>query len=500
MLKTGLIMGFIALFGKFLGFFRTIIIARYFGVSGELDNWFLIFAIFSQIAVFFELSTLGAVFLPNYMELKENQAHFFYHFRMKMLKFSIVFWLLFVLFGILIISIGNAFTIIELVESPYLMIVLIMGINIPFIGLATIYIRVKHANNYFIKAALSEISINVVGIFSIVYFADNIGIISIAIGLTGGHLIRTLINFTRYNKKLEPVEKEELDIFSSKIIRDIRPIILLSWFISLFENIPGYIFSYFEEGFFSAYYLAQRLRIFPYAIVILILSQLLFPKLTKTFQSGNHPEFANILKYGISFSLILTIPISIIVAHYSFPIVNFIYRGGAFDLDAAYQTSFFLSYDILVLPIFSLIELLLVSLYAQNHGNKAIIPLISGTLVFIIGGLIGYSLENISIAIIFLIIGALAYLILISLNFKDIINRNYLLHTIIVSILAIFIIFMGTIFISSILAPVSSLFILIFHLTIQFIIAILLFHLLGSILRYPINIKLNSFILQKLYK
>ncbi len=122
--------------------------------------------------------------------------------------------------------------------------------------------------------------------------------------------------------------------------------------------------SFLESGSVSYLYYADRLVQFPLGIFGVAVSVAALPDLSELSSKKDIQGFKNILNKSIYFLLFICLPASAGLIGLSYPIIEVLFKRGAFNSDSVQATSLCLIGYSLGLPAFSLIRTLISSLYS----------------------------------------------------------------------------------------------------------------------------------------
>ncbi|EHI61371.1 murein biosynthesis integral membrane protein MurJ [Hungatella hathewayi] len=165
------------------------------------------------------------------------------------------------------------------------------------------------------------------------------------------------------------------------LFRVLVPYFLSSLLIEINSFVDRYFASSMNQGSVSMLNYASILNSFLLNIFIMAVSVMIYPSLTKAFVNKNFEKFNQTLKYGLSFIIIIFIPILMGALSLSNEIVFCVYGHGAFDANSVKGTSTIFSILAIALPALAIRELLFKSLYA---GANTRIPFVSGIAATII--------------------------------------------------------------------------------------------------------------------
>ncbi len=151
-----------------------------------------------------------------------------------------------------------------------------------------------------------------------------------------------------------------------KLLKRMAPVALGSGVHQFNVVIGTLIASILPVGGISYLYYAERLNQLPLSVIGTAMSTVLLPLLAKSIRAGRHEEAKVMQNQGIELSMLLTVPAMIGLVILAEPLVKMLYERGAFDAEAAQQTSYALMAFSIGLPAYVLTKIFDTSFYAQE--------------------------------------------------------------------------------------------------------------------------------------
>ena len=346
--KSAIILMFITLISKITGFIRDIILAQSFGASIITDAYLT--ALNIPVVLFDGISSsLGTTYIPMFFKIKEEDGNDSVNkFTSNILN--------------IVILLSIIFIIISLIFTPYIVKIFAIGFKGEELKLTIKFSRILIFSMIFI-ATNGLISSYLVAngkfyISGLVTIPFNIFcIISIIVGrLTNSKImvIGTLIAYiaqllfqipfllkTGYKHNLKINLKDEN---IKKILYLIVPVFLGSYVNQINAVVNRTLASTLEFGSITALNYANKLNIFAVGILVISISTVMYPILSKLASENNIVEFKRNLLRNIDIVVIVMLPIMIGIMILSTPIVKILFEQGSFNSHDTYLTSTALFY------------------------------------------------------------------------------------------------------------------------------------------------------------
>ncbi|MBL7053963.1 murein biosynthesis integral membrane protein MurJ [Patescibacteria group bacterium] len=341
---------------KIIGYFREILIAKYFGTSSQTDAFLV--ALMIPLSIMGLISGgLGTLIIPIYLKkTKENlekakifinQIFFIWIIITSILCFGIY---LFTPFFVKLFAYGfdkERFNL-TIKLTKYL---IPMGFMTVFIGFFT---GIFQAKKQFLYPILIGFIGNIIIVLSLILFTNNIGINSWVYGVLLSSCFSFLLLFLFLYKKWNFFKKFNLKKWQKKEIKNfliiLLPLILISGLNTLNQLIDKIIASTLSVGSIAILNFAQRIYTIPLGLLMIPLTIAIFPTFSSmAINSNKKKDYSKILKKAINFSWSIIIPISVIMIVLAEPITKFLFQRGAFT-----NTSTQLTYPTVIMYLIGL--------------------------------------------------------------------------------------------------------------------------------------------------
>ncbi|WP_026486870.1 murein biosynthesis integral membrane protein MurJ [Caldanaerobius polysaccharolyticus] len=388
---AGVIM-ILAFLSKILGFGRETVLAAKFGASSASDAYVMATTI---PLVVFQLigSSIGTTFIPVFTEYVTREG------REKAydLTNNIINIILVVSF---IVSIGGIVlspALVKLIapgyvgERYYLTVALtrIMFPMIVFIGLANVATGVLQAQNRFTMPAFIGIPYNIVIIIALVAFTKDFGIYAVAFATVIATLLQLLVQIPdmyklgyRYRFVLN---FKHPGVF--KVLILVLPVLIGSAVNQINVVVDKIFASGLQEGAVASLNYANRLNGFVMGIFGTAISTVIYPTLSKHISLNDYDSYKKSFKKAVNAIFMVMIPITAITMLLRVPIINIVYKRGAFDEKAAYMTGLALLYYAVGMTAFSVRDVINRAFYSLQDTKTPMIYGVYAVLINIVSNL-----------------------------------------------------------------------------------------------------------------
>ena len=346
--KSAIILMFITLISKVTGFIRDIILAQSFGASIITDAYLT--ALNIPVVLFDGISSsLGTTYIPMFFKIKEEDGNdsvnkFTSNILNIVILLSIIFIIISLIFTTYIVKIfAIGFKGEELkLTIKFSRILIFSMIFIATNGLISSYLV---ANGKFYISGLVTIPFNVFCIISIIIGSLTNSKIMV-IGTLIAYIAQLLFQIpfllkTGYKHNLK-VNLKDKNI--KKILYLIIPVFLGSYVNQINAVVNRTLASTLEFGSITALNYANKLNIFAVGILVISISTVMYPILSKLASENNIVEFKRSLLRNIDIVVIVMLPIMIGIMILSTPIVKILFEQGSFNSHDTYLTSTALFY------------------------------------------------------------------------------------------------------------------------------------------------------------
>lgn len=345
------------LLSRVMGFLRELVTASYFGTGKAMDLFVIAFTIPTFFRRFLGEDVVERAFMPPFKRLLSQKKH------------PEAWRLLSSCLNIMLIALIIFMVLLYLI-APLLINVLAPGLDeslmpqaikmtywiLPFMVIIGLAAFVGGMLNFFemnriYSTAPAMLSVGI--IIGIIFFkpfmeSHNIsGMYALPAGFLLGGLFEFLIQVPfLFSKKIKqettPHYTPKIDVHEQEfrnVGRESGFIVLRSLVDKSVEIIDRRLASYLMSGSIASLWFAQRLIQLPAAIIGLSISRAIVPYLTERKALTAEDDFLKGIRTGIRLNFWLTIPATMLFIVLNEPIINIVYRRGAFDAESVRLTS-----------------------------------------------------------------------------------------------------------------------------------------------------------------
>ncbi|ANQ54472.1 membrane protein [Thermosipho sp. 1063] len=342
-------------FSRILGLFRDILFAKYFGVSYQLDAYFIAIMFPFFLRKVFGEGAMSSAFVPLYSE-KENKDMFLSSI---INGFSIIIFLLLLftyLFPAAFINLFGAGASIQTKELSKKLL-LITAPAVYFIFLWSILYSILNTKDKFFWPALTP-SLSNIAIIIGIFLSKKYGILAPTFGFLFGSilmflsLIKSFFSHKYYFtlKYFPEFIKYFIPTFFTMTISQVNTVVDMN------------VSSFFSEGSISYLQYASRFYMLPYGLFAVSVSTVVLSKI-----SNEKHLFKHYVNDALKSTLVLTIPSTFGLIYLSFKIIKFFYQHGQFSAyDTAITSKVLIAYS-LGLPFYGIYSTLSRSFHAIKN-------------------------------------------------------------------------------------------------------------------------------------
>jgi len=367
--STGLI-GILTVFSRILGFVRDVFIARIFGTGIAAEAFVVAFRIPNLMRELIGEGAANAVFVPVFCEyLVKDKKELF---RVVNILFNIIFFLLcFIIFLGIIFSLPIVKTIAPgFINDNYKLnltvrLTRLMFPYLLFIGLTAYAMGILNAFKEFALPAFGPalLNLSLIGacLFS-AFFAEPI--IVLAWGVLIGGVLQLIIQVPSIYKKGFRFRFFEFQFKHPAVIK-ISKLLIPRFFGSAIYQLNVFMDTVFAsltrivgEGAVAAIYYANRIIQFPLAVFGISLSVAALPVMSLQVANADIEKLKNTLKFSLNIIFLITIPISMIICIFPYPIIKLLFEHGNFGSYSVAITASALLFYSLGLPFYALVKIM----------------------------------------------------------------------------------------------------------------------------------------------
>lgn len=335
----------IAVASKLLGVGREMLMAYFFGTSGELDAYVVGMSIPQAIMHFFMGGAFTAAFIPFITERRHREGEeAAWRSASAIGRLSILF------FALLVAGAVLAAPALVRVAAPgfqgwkYGLAVDLARALFPamlFFTVAAWIQSILNSLERFTLSSLQSVVLNIAFIAAMALGAARYGVRVLAMAFFIGSLAQVLVQLPGLRGHLHririfgPIEREHVRGFFTLFL----PFLLVGLFVQLNLVVDKMVASLLGDGNVAALNFSERLMEVAKSILGFSLATVIFPRLTVYSIKGSWAEFSSVLRRGVNLIFLLSLPVTLAFLIYARPIVEVLFMRGLFGNRSADLTS-----------------------------------------------------------------------------------------------------------------------------------------------------------------
>ncbi|EDK35171.1 murein biosynthesis integral membrane protein MurJ [Clostridium kluyveri] len=344
-IKGSAVVMLLIIIGKILALIRDALIAAKFGATYTTDIYnFALGIVYLLTTVSYGLTT---TFIPLHWEHmqkgnKKERNNFVNNIINISSLFTIILTVLLIVFSKQIIYIfAHGFTSSNLIFNESVEIVRILLISLIFVTLQSVVTGVLQSHKNFYEPAAMALMSNLVYIIYLIFLTSKYGMKGFAIATVMGFFIQFAINIPRY-RKLGYGYKFMLDFkdkYAVQMFKMMIPVIVSTSLIQLnvFVNRSFATNIYFGAVTILDY--ANKVNTLAYEVFAIGIAMIVYPTLSELAAKNNTAEYKKALATSINAIMIIMVPAAVAIGILRHPLIDIIFKRGAFTLQAANLTS-----------------------------------------------------------------------------------------------------------------------------------------------------------------
>jgi putative peptidoglycan lipid II flippase len=380
LLKSVSLVSFMSLISRVLGFARDLLAAQFFGVTPEVDAFYIAFKIPNFMRNLFAEGAFSQTFVPVLADYKQKHSSLEVKtFISHLLGLMILILTLFTVFGVLrsqdVISLFSP----GLDSYRFTLASNMLKITFPYlmaISLTAFAAAILNSYGKFVLSAFTPALLNIILIITAVYFSKYfvIPINSQVWGIFLAGFAQLIVQVFAV-KRLGFLVWPKLSL-RDKGVRRVGKLILPALFGASLQQITvlfnTILASFLITGSVTWLYYAERLAYFPLGIFGVALATVILPHLSNEHAKASSENFSQGLDWGIKWNLIIGIPASMTMLLLPEPLIISLFHYGKFTLyDIAMTKVCVIAYAV-GLQSFMLMKLLSSAFYARQDVRTAV--------------------------------------------------------------------------------------------------------------------------------
>ena len=396
MLKTAGFMAIATFMAKALGLARDMLIAAFFGTGIEADAYMTATRIPTTLFDIVIGGVISAAFIPVFNSVFEKES------REKALEFANRFIGMVLMVTGLIAILGIAFSdqIISFMAPEFdartheiaKELTMIMFPMIIFTGLAFSFVGILQSFGEFNIPAIMSLVSNLAVIIYFVIFGKTFGVYGLSITMLLAWALQVVIqipSLIRFKFKLKPrINFKDKNIRSA--LKLALPMLISTWVQPLYTIVNTRLASGIYKGVSSLEY-ANRLYLVVTGVFSFVITNLMFPKMSRANVTGNSDEAKEMLVMSLKLVTFVILPVMAVFIILSKPIIAILYQHGGFVLEDTMRTGVALSCYSIGMIGMAYNEILSKTYFSMQNSKT---PMINALISMVVNIVIAYVLSG----------------------------------------------------------------------------------------------------------
>ncbi|WP_368489982.1 murein biosynthesis integral membrane protein MurJ [Clostridium sp. BJN0013] len=344
-IKGSAVVMLLIIVGKILALIRDALIAAKFGATYITDIYnFALGIVYLLTTVSYGLTT---TFIPLHWEhIQKGNKKERYNFVNNIINisslFTVIITVLLILFSKQIIYVfAHEFTYNNLIFSQFVEIVRILLLSLIFVTLQSVVTGVLQAHKNFYEPAAMALMSNLVYIIYLVFLTSKYGMKGFAVATVIAFFIQFAVNVPKY-RKLGYGYKFILnfkDKYVTQMFRMMIPVIISTSLIQLNVFVNRSFATNIYFGAVTVLDYANKVNTLAYEVFAIGIAMIVYPTLSELAVKNNILKYKKALVTAITSIMIIMVPAAVAIGILRYPLIDIIFKRGAFTLQAANLTS-----------------------------------------------------------------------------------------------------------------------------------------------------------------
>ena len=343
-IKSSLFVMVLIILGKVFALIRDSLIAAKFGATYITDIYNV------ALGVVYLLTTISygltTTFIPlhteNLEQNKNNRDKFVNNVLNVSTIVTILITIIMIIFSKDIINIfAHGFQKDPQVFDMAVKVTRIMLLSLVFVSLQSVITGVLQSHNEFFEPAAMAMISNIVYIIYLVFLTNKYGIIGFAVATVVAFFAQFIINVPKY-KKLGYKYSTYVDLKDSKLISLFKlmiPVIISTSVIQLNSFVNRSFATNIYFGAVTVLDCANKINTLAYEVFAIGIAMIVYPTLSQLGNKEDKSEYKSALNKSINMIFLIMVPAAFGIAILREPLINIIFKRGAFTDEASKLTS-----------------------------------------------------------------------------------------------------------------------------------------------------------------
>lgn len=396
MLKTAGFMAGATFLAKVLGLARDMLIAAFFGTGIEADAYMTATRLPTTLFDIVIGGVISAAFIPVFNSVMEKES------REEALNFANRFIGMVLMISGLIAILGIVFSdqLISFMAPDFgieahnlaAQLSCIMFPMIVFTGLAFSFVGILQSFGEFNIPAIMSLVSNLAVILYFVVFGKKFGVHGLSFTMLAAWGLQVVIqipSLVRFKYKFRP----KLNFMDKNIKRAMAlalPMLISTWVQPLYTIVNTRLASGIYKGVSSLEY-ANRLYLVVTGVFSFVVTNLMFPKMSRANVSGNGSEAKDLLIMSLKLITFIILPVMAVFIVLAKPVIAILYQHGGFTLDDTLRTGTALSCYALGMIGMAYNEILSKSFFSMQNSKT---PMINALVSMVANIAVAYTLSE----------------------------------------------------------------------------------------------------------
>ncbi|GAA0747847.1 murein biosynthesis integral membrane protein MurJ [Clostridium oceanicum] len=344
-IKSSVFIMILIILGKVFALLRDSLIAAKFGATYVTDIYnFALGMVYLLTTVSYGLTT---TFIPIHTEnIQNNDKNKSNKFVNNVLNISAIGTIIITIFMIIFAKyimyiFGHGFEKDPVVFATSIKVTRIMLLSLVFVSIQSVITGVLQSHKQFYEPAAMAMVSNIVYIIYLLFLTNKYGIMGFAVATVVAFFTQFIINVPKY-KKLGYKYSGYVDFKDSKMIKMFKlmiPVIISTSVIQLNTFVNRSFATNIQFGAVTVLDFANKINTLAYEVFAIGIAMIVYPTLSELALKKNKEEYKGALGTSINVILIIMIPAAFGIALLREPLINILFKRGAFTQNAANLTA-----------------------------------------------------------------------------------------------------------------------------------------------------------------
>lgn len=391
MIRSTVTIIFFTLISKVIGLFRESLIAANFGTTYATDIY--IFAIGMVSLLYSAIGNgLTTTFIPMFTDYKEKKSlaetnYFINNIITIVMILTLVLTIIGVIFGYnLVYSFGPGFRDNPQVFKDAVKIVRIMIFSLVFMGLQSICTGILQSHKEFRIPAISGLALNSTYVIYLLIFVGKFGIMGFAVATIVAYMVQLSIQIPKFyaiGYKFKFIIDLKEPGFR-KMLNLMVPALITTSVIQVNLVVDRFLASKVYQGAIAGLGFADKINSLVFDIFAIAISTVVYPNLSSFNAQENKDEYKATLIKSINVILLIMVPASIGLMVLRLPIIDILFKRGAFDERSAEITATALFFYAPAMVSYAVRDIMTKAFYSIKETRIPMINSIMGVLLNIV--------------------------------------------------------------------------------------------------------------------